>query len=87
MIRSEHMKSCLTAQIRYMLFEGPGPFKKKFEIGGNVDELKAYRLIPLTPPLFFHFTLPLTEGMLFWKATLGAIRYTGISFWKTLIRI
>jgi hypothetical protein len=42
-----------------MLFEGPGPFKKKFEIGGNVDELKAYRLIPLTPPLFFHFTLPL----------------------------
>jgi hypothetical protein len=44
-----------------MLFKGPGPFKKKFKIGGNVDELKAYRLIPLTPPLFFHFTLPLSE--------------------------
>ncbi len=46
-------------QIRFMLFKGPGPFKKKYIIGGNVDELKAYRLIPLTPPLFFHFTLPL----------------------------
>jgi hypothetical protein len=60
MIRSEHMKSCLTAQIRFMLFKGPGPFKKIFKFDGNVDELKAYRLIPLTPPLFFHFTLPLT---------------------------
>jgi hypothetical protein len=59
MIRSEHMKSCLTAQLRFMLFKGPGSFKKKFLIGGNVDELKGYRLIPLTPPLFFHFTLPL----------------------------
>ena len=59
MIRSEHMKSCLTAQIRFMLFKGPGSFKKNFKIGGNVDELKACRLIPLTPPLFFHFTLPL----------------------------
>jgi len=59
MIRSEHMKRCLTAQIRFMLFKGPGSFKKNFKIGGNVDELKGYRLIPLTPPLFFHFTLPL----------------------------
>ena len=59
MIRSEHMKSCLTAQIRFMLFKGPGSFKKIFKIGGNVDELKGYRLIPLTHPLFFHFTLPL----------------------------
>jgi hypothetical protein len=59
MIRSEHMKSCLTAQIRFMLFKGPGSFKNFFKIGGNVDELKGYRLIPLTPSLFFHFTLPL----------------------------
>jgi hypothetical protein len=59
MIRSEHMKSCLPAQIRFMLFKGPGSFKKKFKIDGNVDELKTYRLIPLTPPLLFHFTLPL----------------------------
>ncbi len=60
MIRSEHMKSCLTAQISFMLFKGPGSFKKIFQIGGNVDELKGYRLIPLTPPLFFHFTQPLS---------------------------
>ena len=59
MIRSEHMISCLTAQMRFLLFKGPGSFKKNVKIGGNVDELKAYRLIPLTPPLFFHFTLPL----------------------------
>jgi hypothetical protein len=38
MIRSEHMKSCLTAQIRFMLFKGPGSFKKMFKIGGNVDD-------------------------------------------------
>jgi hypothetical protein len=50
MIRSVHMNSCLAAQIRFMLFKGPGSFKKNFKIGGNVDELKAYRLIPLTPP-------------------------------------
>jgi hypothetical protein len=53
MILSEQMKSCLTAQIRFMLFKGTGTFKKKYEIGGNVDELKAYQLIPLTPPLLF----------------------------------
>ncbi len=29
MIQSEHMKSCLTAQICFMLFKGPGSFKKK----------------------------------------------------------
>jgi hypothetical protein len=61
MIWSEHMKSYLTAQIRFMLFKGPGSFNKNFKIGGNVDELKGYRSIPLTPPLFFHFTLPLIE--------------------------
>jgi hypothetical protein len=55
MIRSEHMKSCLTAQIRFMLFKGPGSFKKIFKICGNVDELKGYRLIPLTPPPLFSF--------------------------------
>jgi hypothetical protein len=59
MIRSVHMRSCLAAQIRFMLLKGPGSFKKKFKIGGNVDELKAYRLIPLTAPLPGHFTVPL----------------------------
>jgi hypothetical protein len=62
MIRSGHMKSCLAALVRFMLFKGPGSFKKIFKSGGNVDELKAYRLIPLTPHLLFHFTLPLTTG-------------------------
>ncbi len=60
MIRSEHMKSCLTSQIRFLLFKGLGSFKQNFKIGGNIDELKACRLIPLTPPIFFHFTLPLS---------------------------
>ncbi len=59
MIQSEHMKSCLTAQKRFLQFKGPGSFKKIFKIGGNVEELKASRLIPLTPLLLFHFTLPL----------------------------
>ncbi len=59
MIRSKYMKSCLTAQINFMLFKWPGSFKKFLKFGGNVDELKGYRLIPLTRPLFFHFTLPL----------------------------
>ncbi len=69
MIRSEHMKSCLTAQIRFMLFNGPGSLKKNFKIGGNVDELKGCRLIPLTPSLLFHFTLPLMQNLLdkVWK--------------------
>ncbi len=63
MIRSEHMKSCLAAQTRFMLFKGPQPFKKNFLIGRNVDELKAYRLIPLTLHLLFHFTLPLNKSI------------------------
>ena len=61
MIRSEHMKRCLAAQMRFMPFKGLGSFKKNFKIGGNVNELKAHRLIPLTPHLLFHFTLPLNS--------------------------
>ncbi len=64
MIRSVHMNCCLTAQIRFMHFKGPGSFKNFFKICKNIDELKGYRLIPLTPHLFFHFTLPLREKML-----------------------
>ncbi len=33
MIRSEHMKSCLAALIRFMLFKGPGSFKKILKSG------------------------------------------------------
>jgi hypothetical protein len=43
----------------FLLFKGPVSFKRFFEIGGNVDELKAYRLITLTPPLPGHYTVPL----------------------------
>ncbi len=58
MIRSEHMTSCLAAQIGFMLFKGPGSFKQFFKIGGNVEYLKTYRLIPLIPlpPLSFYST-------------------------------
>ncbi len=49
----------LASQIRFLLFKGPWSFKTIFKIHVNVDELKAYRLIPLTPPFLFHFTLPL----------------------------
>ncbi len=59
MIRSEHMKSCLAAKICFLLSKGPGSFDNFLKIGGNVDELKACQLIPLTPPLLFHFILPL----------------------------
>ncbi len=63
MIRSVHMNCCLTAQISFMHFKGPGSFKIFFKICENIDELKGYRLILLTPPLFFHFTLPLRAKM------------------------
>ncbi len=62
MIQSEHMKSCLTAQKRFLQFKGPGSFKKIFKIGGNVKELKAYRLIPLTPPPPFSFYITFNIG-------------------------
>jgi hypothetical protein len=55
------MKSCLAAQKRFLMFKGPGSFKKNFKIGGNVEDKQAYRLIPLTSPLLFHFTLPLKK--------------------------
>ncbi len=45
--------------MRFLLFKGPGSFKKKWKICGNVEDYMAY---PLTPPLFFHFTLPLNRS-------------------------
>jgi hypothetical protein len=59
MIQSGHMKSCLAAQKRFLRFKGPGSFNKIFLIGGNVEDKQAYRLIPRTPPLPGHFTVPL----------------------------
>jgi hypothetical protein len=55
MIQSVHMNSCLAAQIGFLMFKGPGPFKTIFKIGIHVDEFKASRLIPLTPPPPFSF--------------------------------
>jgi hypothetical protein len=43
-------QSCLAAQKRFLLFNGPGSFKTIFKIGGNVEYLKACRLVRLTPP-------------------------------------
>jgi hypothetical protein len=77
MIRLVHMNSCLAAKIRFMLFKGPGSFKKIFKIGGNVDELKAYRMIQLTHPLFFHFTLPLMSLKRQVRAVHGAVSWRG----------
>jgi hypothetical protein len=51
------MKCCLAAENPFMLFKGPGSFKKMFKISGNVEENTAYRLIPLIPPLLGHFTV------------------------------
>jgi hypothetical protein len=41
---------------------------------GNVDKLKAHRLIPLTPPLFFHFTLLLSKFLGMYLYGLAAVR-------------
>jgi hypothetical protein len=45
----------------FFLFKGPGPFKKSFKKCGNVENLKAYRLIPPMTPLFNGWTIPLNE--------------------------
>jgi hypothetical protein len=56
MIWSEHMKSCLAAQIRFMLFKGPGSFNfflnmRKFRVfkGLSIDTTH-------TPPPFSFYT-------------------------------
>ncbi len=45
----------------FSYLKGRGPLKNSKKFAGNVEEYKAHRLIPLTPPLFFHFTLPLKK--------------------------
>jgi hypothetical protein len=52
------MESCLAAQKRFLLFKGLESMKKKFKIGGNVEEVKAYQLIPLATPPPRIFNLP-----------------------------
>jgi hypothetical protein len=41
-----------------------GVLKKKIKIGGNVEYLKACRLIPLTHPLLGHFTITLNTFLI-----------------------
>jgi hypothetical protein len=57
MIRSEHMKSCLTAQIRFLLFKGPGSFKICFK---NLRKFRVIEGLSIdtthTPPLFSFYT-------------------------------
>ncbi len=48
------IKNCLASQKRFLLLKDRGALKENFGIGGNVEYLKAYRLIPLThlaPPM------------------------------------
>ncbi len=45
----------------FWLFKGPGSFIKKIKIGGNVEFLKAYRLIAPPPP----FSLVILRELLF----------------------
>ena len=51
--------SCLTALISFFLFKGAGSFKRSYKNCGNVEEYKAYRLIPPMSPLFNGWTIPL----------------------------
>jgi len=53
--------SCLTALIRFFLFKGPGSFKRSLKNCGNVEEYKAYRLIPPMSPLLNGWTIPLNK--------------------------
>ena len=55
--------SCLTALIRFFCLKGRGSFKKSFKKCGNVENLKAYRLIPPMTPLFNGWTIPLSIGL------------------------
>jgi hypothetical protein len=59
LIQSGYMESCLAAQKRFLLIKGPGSLKIFLKIGGNVAFSKVYRLIPLTPSVPGHLTIPL----------------------------
>ncbi len=54
--------SRLTAEQRFVLFKGPGPFKKSFNKCGNVEEYKAYRMISPMTPLLNGWTIPLIQS-------------------------
>jgi hypothetical protein len=57
MIRSEHMKSCLAALIRFMLFKGPGSLKNFFFNRRKCRRMKGLSIDTThTPPLFSFYT-------------------------------
>jgi hypothetical protein len=59
LIQSGSLLSCLAAEKHFLLFKGPGPFKKSKKKCGNVEKYKAYRSIPITPthpPFSFYST-------------------------------
>ncbi len=67
MIRSEHMKSCLTAQICFLLFKGPGSFKKNFLIAEMWSNRRPIDRYHSHPPSFFilHFLEEVPEMLNF----------------------
>ncbi len=66
LIQSDYMESCLAAQKRF------------FKIVGNVEFLKVYRLIPLTPPVSGHFTVPLSIYLSKWRKFLVTLSHFGV---------
>ena len=46
----------------FFAVKGPGPLKKSFKKCGNVENLKAYRLIPPMTPLLNGWTIPLIKS-------------------------
>jgi hypothetical protein len=68
LIQSVHMKKCVSrSKTFFFCLKGWSPLKKCL-IGGNVEELKAYRLIPLKPPfslacLQYHLSMTKSVSM------------------------
>jgi hypothetical protein len=50
MIRSEHMKSCLAAQKRCLMFKELGSFKKMFKIGRKCRGFTGLSIDTTPPP-------------------------------------
>ncbi len=57
--------TCLTAYKRFLMFKGPGSFKKSKKNCGNVAYLKAYQLIQSMAPLFNGWTITLNKDFSF----------------------
>ncbi len=53
MVWSEHMKSCLVAQICFVLFQGPWSSKKIFLSAEMLTNLRPINWYPSHPPSFF----------------------------------